>query len=285
MFLGVYLYREDFIKWPVIYDHTTFLISILFLFVGFFLQAVNWRQILKSNYPISIRDAIVSSGLSVFTKYIPGKVLVILGKAEFITKKYSYPRKEIIARSLESQLITIWTGLLVGSLSLSVINVGREWFYLIFISLLALGVIIFNHHLTLRLSSLLSKAFKRQIDLPKMSAKVLIKILPFYFLYWFVYALAFYFLANSLTPTAIKSSIGYIFPLAATAGILAIIAPGGLGVREGVLILFLGSSELMTTDSATTVSVFSRLWFMGGETFLFLIGIIASRKHVGGIQK
>jgi uncharacterized membrane protein YbhN (UPF0104 family) len=84
-------------------------------------------------------------------------------------------------------------------------------------------------------------------------------------------------MADSLTETTLSFKYGLTFPLAATLGILAIIAPGGIGVREGVLFLFLNSSGALTVEEATTISVFSRVWFLVGESFLFLIALLMSK--------
>jgi hypothetical protein len=277
VFLGIYLYKEDLLLWPKIYSWGNFLLSISFLFIGFYLQTVNWRQILRGDFNISRHDAIVSTGLSVFTKYVPGKVMVILGKAEYVTQKYKYPRKEIIARSLEGQLLTIWIGTLIGSLSLTFINVAQEWVYLVFSGLLVLCIVLFNERLVGFLSSQLSRLFKRNLRIPKMKAQDLLRIVPIYILYWLSFAIGFYFLTSSLTQHPIDFQFGLIFPLAATVGILAIIAPGGLGVREGVLFFFLNSSGLLNIETATTVAVFSRLWFLIGEVALFSFALLIQK--------
>jgi uncharacterized membrane protein YbhN (UPF0104 family) len=64
---------------------------------------------------------------------------------------------------------------------------------------------------------------------------------------------------------------GLAFPLAATLGIIAVIAPGGLGAREGVLVAYLVLAGQSVAD-ATTVAVAARLWFLAGELALFVIG-------------
>jgi len=57
---------------------------------------------------------------------------------------------------------------------------------------------------------------------------------------------------------------------------IAIILPGGLGMREGLLSLTLIAAGL-ASDFSVTVSVSSRLWYLIGEGFIFFTGLIISR--------
>jgi uncharacterized membrane protein YbhN (UPF0104 family) len=71
-------------------------------------------------------------------------------------------------------------------------------------------------------------------------------------------------------------AVGAGFPLAASLGVLALVAPGGLGVREGVIVAYLGLAGIPAME-ATTISIASRLWFLGGELIFFAAGAIAHR--------
>ncbi len=56
-------------------------------------------------------------------------------------------------------------------------------------------------------------------------------------------------------------------------GVLAIILPGGLGVREGIIVAYLTLAGL-DVETATTISFMNRLWFISGEVFIFLLSSI-----------
>lgn len=62
----------------------------------------------------------------------------------------------------------------------------------------------------------------------------------------------------------------FAFPLSVCFGIIAIILPGGLGLREGIIIGYLVLAGL-DTEQATTISFLNRLWFIAGELFIFLL--------------
>jgi uncharacterized membrane protein YbhN (UPF0104 family) len=61
-------------------------------------------------------------------------------------------------------------------------------------------------------------------------------------------------------------------------GVVVVISPGGLGIREGVLIFFLKIIGF-TPDLAVTISITSRLWFVIGEGYIFILAFILNRVY------
>ena len=70
--------------------------------------------------------------------------------------------------------------------------------------------------------------------------------------------------------------VALAFPLATTAGIVALPLPGGLGLREGILVGLLAIVGFSVSD-ATAYAIVARLWFLLGETFMFVVGWQAHR--------
>lgn len=66
----------------------------------------------------------------------------------------------------------------------------------------------------------------------------------------------------------------FAFSLSVSYGLLAVFMPGGLGVREGIIVLVLTATGL-DVKVATTISVISRIWFISGEIFIFLMAILS----------
>jgi hypothetical protein len=54
-----------------------------------------------------------------------------------------------------------------------------------------------------------------------------------------------------------------MWSFSATAGLVVILVPYGLGVREGLLMLFL--QPFLSTESAALISLAARLWTLIGE--------------------
>ncbi|MEZ5196557.1 MAG: hypothetical protein R2764_09195, partial [Bacteroidales bacterium] len=66
--------------------------------------------------------------------------------------------------------------------------------------------------------------------------------------------------------------VAFAFPLSVTIGLLAIIFPGGLGVREGILVGYMVLTG-MPIQIATVITLYARLWFISGEIFIFLLAL------------
>jgi uncharacterized membrane protein YbhN (UPF0104 family) len=79
---------------------------------------------------------------------------------------------------------------------------------------------------------------------------------------WIGYGLAFRWFAASIVPTAGGDHLAYVAVFAGSylAGYLALVAPGGLGVREAFLIAGLTQLRLADAPTAALLAVASRLW-------------------------
>jgi uncharacterized membrane protein YbhN (UPF0104 family) len=81
----------------------------------------------------------------------------------------------------------------------------------------------------------------------------------------------------------VSLKMGVLFPMSSIIGIIVLIAPGGLAVREGFLILglsFLG----VATKEATAVAFISRLWFLVGESLFFISSLLIDSKLAKSIS-
>jgi len=273
IFVIVGLIKADYLNIPKIYHYQYLSLSFLFLFAGFLFQCLNWYFVLKKDYPISFKDAVISFGLFVFTKYIPGKVFVILGKAEYISKKYNLRRKDMIMRSLDTQFIVLWAGIIVGSIGLFFVDNSMKYAIPLLIGWVFLSLVIFTNFFHNLLIKAIKVVTKKEIELPLISFKQVLKILPVFFLYWFVFTIAFWFFVSALSANSISFFIAFSFPLSVTLGIVMLIAPGGIGFREGILaglLIMLG----IGSGDATVISVSSRIWFIFGELFIFILAFI-----------
>jgi len=278
IFLVFALYRANYLQIPTVHSWGHIVLSFAFLFAGFLAQVWTWFTVLKqSNYPINYPTALAGTGLSVFTKFIPGKIMIIVGRAAYAAEAYGYTVGKLSSLSLNTQLIALWSGLTTGTIGLFFLEGFGQWRWLIIGLFVFLSILIFNTRANKLVEMILSKMLKKNINLPQLKPSIVVKILPIFFIYWLCWATAFYFLAKglSLSPN-ISFLSGLSFPLATTLGIMAIIAPGGIGVREGILVGCLTLSGVAPAEAAT-ISVSSRLWFFVGESFIFILGWIVDR--------
>ncbi len=118
--------------------------------------------------------------------------------------------------------------------------------------------------------------FHKNIEIPILDFYSTVRLLPWICLYWILWSFGFYYFVSSMTMMEIPLSGGLAFPLSASLGIAAVIAPGGLGVREGIMGIYLKLVGLSLAEAAT-VAVAARLWFLTGEVFFFITGVVADR--------
>lgn len=79
---------------------------------------------------------------------------------------------------------------------------------------------------------------------------------------WLLYGIAFAMFAHALAPHATGNATSYIAVYTGSylAGYLALFAPGGVGVREAVLVLAMPRFGLLSAPDAAVVAIASRLW-------------------------
>lgn len=276
-FLLLTLFKGDYLKIPKIISIRKLSVSLFFLFLGLLTQGLSWQKILKkSQYPIKYIHSVSSIGLSIFGKYIPGKVWTIVGRAKYIEEKYGYDLKKLTIISLNEQFLALWVGLLVGSIGLFFYNGFQIWRWIIIISWTCLTIVLFTRYFHDLFKKIISIVLKKNIEIPKLSFYSTLQLIPWVCLIWLFWSTGFYFLIKSISYIQISLIIGLSFPLATSLGIMAIFFPGGIGVREGILIGTLNLAGLSIVES-TSIAVASRLWFLIGESFFFIVGIISSK--------
>jgi hypothetical protein len=182
------------------------------------------------------------------------------------------------AVSLNAQLLALLCGLMLGSTGLLFFTDQLPLVWSSLLLCVLLGSLVFFDTVHRLGSYLLVKLGKKDILLPHLHFRSIKNALPGFFLQWILWCVGFQFLVLSLTDTPVPPYLGLAFSLAGTLGILSIITPGGLGVREGILGLFLVSAGLSGPEAAS-VSVASRLWFLTGECSIFILAFVYSRKE------
>ena len=279
VFLVVALIRADYLVIPHIYHPGKLVLSLLLLFIGFILNATSWAKMLRhGGMKVSELDGITSAGLSVFAKYIPGKIWVIMGRAEFLVKRYGLSRKDLGSLSFEAQFVALWAALLLGTIGMISVNSIDLYGLSILLLFIFLSLIIFTSLFHRFAEMVLFRITKKEIAFLRLPFRKTLKVIGWYLLNWGSWCVSFFFLASSLAETELPFSIAFAFGLAGSIGILAIFAPGGLGVREGILTGFLTMAGL-DLPMATTIAITSRLWFLMGELFIFTVALILEKRR------
>lgn len=270
LFLLVYLYFKKLLFIPELQAPECFIVSIGIILIGYFFDVKAWQIIVKTKIPkLTYKYAFISAGKFIFSKYIPGKLWIIVGRAGYLKEKYNSDFINLTSFSFYYMLISIFSGTLVGFSILYFIDIN--WFLGSGIGMLVFIILIsFGYKAPISLTSrFLSFVFKKDIKLPYVSSKITIQMLFISICNWLVWSLAFYLFLLSVQDIGIVNiKAGLLFPLSSVVGIIVIIAPGGLGFREGFLTIGLTALGITAKDAAS-VAVLSRLWFLIGEFVFF----------------
>ncbi|MDH5645042.1 MAG: flippase-like domain-containing protein [Candidatus Heimdallarchaeota archaeon] len=279
LFLLLALINKDLIYIPEIINPEYLIASLFFLFTGFICSSLPWQHVLiKSNNPVKLSDSLISIGLTIFSKYIPGKIWTIIGPAGYIAQKYNYSGSHLTSLSLDNQLIILWTGLILSSFGLFSLNGLEQWGLIILILWFILSITIFTNVFHDAISFAIKSVFKRNINISRLSFRKVIVITPYFILTWLLWCTGFYFLSQALTSVDLPFISGLGFAFAGTLGIMVIIAPGGIGVREGILVGYLMMGGLDAKEAAS-ISIASRLWFLSGEGFIFFTALVLKKTY------
>jgi glycosyltransferase 2 family protein len=278
LFVLIFLYKFDYFIFPSINNYYYLFISIILITSSYYFRVVGWKDCLKiTGIDISLKRAIVSTGLSVFMAYIPGKLMVVVGRAAYVSNKNKVSISNTSSTSFFNQVLHLWTGLLIGSIALISTNIPPTWNILTLITFTALTLIILFQKRVFVLLKKLASYFKKNLNLPSIDNRNVYKILPSFFLLWLSWGLGFLFLVKSVyVAEAVPIQTIFAFPLSATLGIVAIFAPGGIGVREAVLVGCLTLYQI-PIEIATGITVLSRVWFIIGEAFIFITSIVLKK--------
>ena len=142
----IYLVNQNLVNLKIPEKVDFLLLSFFFLFSGFVFQVFAWKKIfIIFNESISYPLAFASLGFTIFSKYIPGKVLVVLGPAQIVSRISNISFKISSYASLALQLVSLCCGCLVGSyfilVDLDIAVRVLAIIFLVFVSILGLNFV------------------------------------------------------------------------------------------------------------------------------------------------
>jgi hypothetical protein len=205
--------------------------------------------------------------LSNLGKYVPGKVWAVLGMVYFL-KREGYATSAAVASTGLHQAYTV----VAGALFVSALLGAEIWERLPLVSILVglgLSVIVVYPPVFSFLLNRALKLFKKEpLPYTLSFGRALILLLA-YVLAWILYGTSFWCMLKGigLVDPPFWSMV-VAFDAAYLLGFLALFAPGGLGVREGVLLVLV--SPYVPAGLAATVAVVARIWM----TVVELLGLL-----------
>lgn len=232
-------------------------------------QIYIWFVLLKN---LGAKDLAKSKGQLIYVyakswmgRYIPGTAPWILGKIYFASKHGISKNKLAVSSMLEGALqVTVVMAvafvMLIFDSRLNVISVQMK---LAMVGVLAACIIailppVFNRLMAIAYRLIRKKTFERE---HYASGGTITKGASLYVIGALLSGLSLFMIAKAVYPSLSYHNLFFVMGagnLAAAASMLAIFAPSGLGVREGIQLVLL--SLIMPKELALLVTVLTRLW-------------------------
>lgn len=267
------------------------LLSFFILLLAFFLLPIGMKIFIQllgenTNYQVCSRAFFLSQP----AKYVPGSLWV--APSRVILLKQSGINQNIALLSLVFETILIlFSSLLVGVLAFIFIpHISKELQLLlvggITISLASLLLLFAIPEIGKQFSKKSSRFLMFFEEIAKIQFKtrvwVTVKATGIFLLLWLLVGFSFFLLIQAVEynadPVLIPITVG-VFAFSWAIGFVAIFSPGGIGVREGVMVLLLGS--FLPSGLVLTSVLLSRfLWVLAELVFFLFFLLYPNNKKV-----
>lgn len=254
-------------------------IATVLLAAYYCLFVVGWQWILRAlDVRVSYSVALQAEMASMLAKYVPGGIWTPAARVVWLKKTGVDAATPLVVSSilLEAGLSAV-SGVIVFALGVAMIGDADAPALPLALFTILLAVLL--HPRIFRWVA--ERVFRPfgGVELPPLPYRTLVGLLGFYAVSWLVGGAAFLFLIRAVGGTAGAEAIAFLGGTAAVGAIVAvlsIIAPSGLGVREGAmygLVLAVASSGV-----ALGAVVLNRVAITVVEALLLLLGALLWRR-------
>jgi uncharacterized membrane protein YbhN (UPF0104 family) len=269
------------INWWWMAAATVASIAVRYWFAGIWMFLL---RSLRANLSGQERELFLVYAKSWLGRYIPGGATWILGKIYFATKLGISKAKLGISSFLEGalQIIVVLISA-AGMLAVDphVQKLGRGWVWALLAAAIAGLIVVYPAVFNRVITFGYAKVRKQDLEVEHLPDNATIgKGILAFLVSSVLSGLSFYFVAAAVDPALDWSSVLFIIGasnLASALSMLAVFAPAGLGVREGVQLTML--LLVMSPEQALVATVLMRLWSIVMDALF--VGIAATARRVG----
>ena len=267
-FLGRALYGnwEEVRTYQWSFDYPLLALSLGVMLASLSLYAWQWRVSLHClGAAIGFIKVLRIYFIGNLGRYIPGKVWQFLGWFYLFEREGISPVQTLTSIAV-NQVIQNMTGLALAFVVLTGLrSTGLSGRLLPFLIVIPLGLVVIQPSVLEKLLNWGLRLFRRGPVVIELTAWDLARFAALHLLCWLGYGLAFYLFTRALYPVPLERLLAFagIFAGAWVLGFLSFLAPGGLGVREGILVYLLGF--YLPSHVAIVVTLLSRLWVTAAE--------------------
>lgn len=287
-FLVVYLKSIDYSTLGEASFHIGYLAVATVLALGFrYWGAYIWTVLLRSlgakNVKLS-RTLIYVYAKSWLGRYIPGTAPWILGKIYFAARQGISKNKLAVSSLLEGALQIIVQmifalALLAFDPRLNIISGHMK--VLIVLAAATLSLFLVPRLFNWSVAVVYKLIRKRQLDKEHYaSGKTITKGFGLYVVGSIISSLSLFFIAKTVYPELGYDQIFFVMGVGTLAGavsMLAVFAPSGIGVREGIQLVLL--SLIMPTEIALVITVVTRLWSVVVDLMFYALSFMLRGKN------
>lgn len=271
----LFLARSIYSNWqqvrdfPWQFNFPQLALAAIFSSTWFFIRTWIWSQLLREVHErVPYWPAFRVFMISEVARYVPGKIWQYVSRV-YLARKYSIPPAVTLTTALVELLMMMVAagGIILATASRILPALQQEYQSLFVLALLAAVALV--HPRSLKLWSRLLAGFLRQEWVPfDVRYSHLVVILAASLATWLLSGFGFSLFVQALTRGTDGHNIQLISVNAASwlIGLLAVVVPAGVGVREGVMTLLL--SRIMPHPTAAIIAIASRLWITLLEVLL-----------------
>lgn len=238
--------------------------SILFFVVAVVVSGVLWGRIVTrlSGQRVTLHDAVRIHAASWLLKYVPGQVGSLVNKVAW-GSKHGYKKKLIATSVLYENVLMVFASLI---LSVPLLFVAASkltdstivWALVMIVPMF----VVCNQRVFYTLLNVVLKAAKRKPLLRDelLTSRQIFENTLYYMIPRILNGIGFIVIASAMftvTPD-MYVPMASIFIFASIIGMLALFVPSGLGVREGIIVLF--ASAYMPTEQAVVLALVARFF-------------------------
>lgn len=286
VFLARYFYSnyDEYKNLDLDLNWKAFGISVLFYFAYKLMLASLWHYLTWLNEAsIPYPNAITAYLCSILGKYIPGKVFMLLARVPDYEERGVKFSKVTICFLIENICTLLGAAFLfLISLFFFPNELLGQYAWISVVLVICFFICIHPRIINFFLKILERFSKKKDLQIPMKYGEML-RVVLLFVANWMVLGGGIYLLTCSIYPVPVDQFlyVSGIYGLSRIIGILAVFAPSGIGVSEGILVI--GLSLIMPQEYAVIISLVSRLWVTVAE--LSLVGMAYIAKAFREIHK
>lgn len=264
-----------------------YLLSALsFYLLSYLLETYIWQVCINKylgRHELNFSESFAVVNSSGLLKYLPGRVWTYTAQLVWL-KKYGISKSIILYVNLicilGSLIVSLYLGLIYLALYTDLLGITMIILSSAVLVACNIAYITWNSLLMNKLIALAGRLFKKDIQ-PLVNAKSLVLYIQFiYICSWSLMGVGGYSLAKGIgldIPSGSMFAVLASMSLSWLIGYFAIIFPGGLGVREGVMLLML--TGIVHVRTALIFPVLSRFMYLISEALLGVTALTLGIKY------